>query len=186
MENSEKSEISGISEKLFRVFFFLSFLFCPTAKIKNLDLKIPEKKFLRFQGFLRFLSFWPGPVLTQIEENSEHCCLWLNITTFFPQTDSLDCLHKISCTLCVLFTYCLFQSELKQSAYELCSLFIFKQFFGQLQQIGKKGMNLKTHFSYIIVLTFCGWFRFQRIAKVFKSFSNEIGSTLVSHVKVPL
>ena len=57
MENSEKSEISEISEKLFRVFFFPSFLFCPTAKIKNSDLKIPGKKFLRFQGFPRFLSF---------------------------------------------------------------------------------------------------------------------------------
>ena len=40
IENSEKSEIS---EKLFRVFLFPSFRFCPTAKIEKLDLKISEK-----------------------------------------------------------------------------------------------------------------------------------------------
>ena len=40
IENSEKSEIS---EKLFRVFLFPSFQFCPTAKIEKLDLKISEK-----------------------------------------------------------------------------------------------------------------------------------------------
>ena len=31
IENSEKSEISGISEKLFRVFLFPSFRFCAFA-----------------------------------------------------------------------------------------------------------------------------------------------------------
>ena len=35
IENSEKSEISEISEKLLRVFLFPSFRFCPTAKIEN-------------------------------------------------------------------------------------------------------------------------------------------------------
>ena len=43
IENSEKSEISEISEKLFPVFLFPSFQFCPTAKIENSDLKILEK-----------------------------------------------------------------------------------------------------------------------------------------------
>ena len=35
IENSEKSEISEISEKLLRVFLFPSFRFCPSAKIEN-------------------------------------------------------------------------------------------------------------------------------------------------------
>ena len=48
IENSEKSEIS---EKLFRVFFFPSFRFCPTAKIENSDLKISEKNFRGFRVF---------------------------------------------------------------------------------------------------------------------------------------
>ena len=38
IENSEKLEISEISKKLFRPFLFLSFQFCPTAKIENSDL----------------------------------------------------------------------------------------------------------------------------------------------------
>ena len=71
------------------------------------------------------------------------------------QTDSTDCLHRISCTLCLLFTYCLFQSALKHGALGLCSVFAFKQAFGQLQQIRKRN-ELKTHSIYIIVLTFCG------------------------------
>ena len=58
--------------------------------------------------------------------------------TFFIQTDSVDCLHRISCTLCLLCTYCLFQSELKHGALGLCSLFTSKQAFGQLQQIRKR------------------------------------------------
>ena len=60
IENSEKSEISEISEKLFRVFFFPSFRFCPTAKIENSDLKNSDKKFLRFPRFPKFPSFRPG------------------------------------------------------------------------------------------------------------------------------
>ena len=40
IENSEKSEFSEISEKLFRVFFFPSFRFCPTDKIENSDSKV--------------------------------------------------------------------------------------------------------------------------------------------------
>ena len=51
IENSEKSEISEISEKLFGVFFFPSFRFCPTAKIQNTDLKISEKNFRNFRDF---------------------------------------------------------------------------------------------------------------------------------------
>ena len=54
IENSEKSEISEISEKLFWVFFFPSFWFCPTAKIENSDLKVSEKKFRDFRGFRVF------------------------------------------------------------------------------------------------------------------------------------
>ena len=42
IENSENSEIS---EKLFRVFLFPSFRFCPTAKIQNSDFKISEPSF---------------------------------------------------------------------------------------------------------------------------------------------
>ena len=42
IENSENSEIS---EKLFRVFLFPSFRFCPTAKIENSDFKISEPSF---------------------------------------------------------------------------------------------------------------------------------------------
>ena len=45
IENSKKSEIS---EKLFRVFLFPSFRFCPVAKIENSDLKISEKNFRVF------------------------------------------------------------------------------------------------------------------------------------------
>ena len=48
IENSEKSEIS---EKLFRVFLFPSFRFCPTAKIEKSDLKILEKNFRDFRVF---------------------------------------------------------------------------------------------------------------------------------------
>ena len=59
-ENSETSEISEISEKLFRAIFFPSFQFCPRVKIENSDLKIPEKKFLRFPRFSWFPSFRPG------------------------------------------------------------------------------------------------------------------------------
>ena len=64
--------------------------------------------------------------------------------TFFTQTDSADCLHRIFCTLCLLCTYGLFQSELRHGALGLCSLFIFKQAFGQLQQIRKRN-GLKKH-----------------------------------------
>ena len=38
IENSEKLEISEISKKLFQPLLFLSFQFCPTAKIENSDL----------------------------------------------------------------------------------------------------------------------------------------------------
>ena len=48
---SGKSEISEISEVLFRVFLFPSFQFCPIAKIENLDLKISGKNFRVFQVF---------------------------------------------------------------------------------------------------------------------------------------
>ena len=57
IENSEKSEISEISEKLFPVFLFPSFRFCPTAKIENSDLKILEKNFRDFRDFRGFLVF---------------------------------------------------------------------------------------------------------------------------------
>ena len=57
IENSEKSEISEISEKLFRVFLFPSFRFCPTAKIENSDLKIFEKNFRDFEDFPVFRAF---------------------------------------------------------------------------------------------------------------------------------
>ena len=67
VENSEKSEIWEISEKLFRVFPFLSFRFCPTAKIENSDLKFFEKNLREFWGFRVFdlaeshAHFWPQP-----------------------------------------------------------------------------------------------------------------------------
>ena len=51
IENSEKLEKSEISEKLFWVFLFPSFRFCPTANIENLDLKISENNFRVFQVF---------------------------------------------------------------------------------------------------------------------------------------
>ena len=54
IENSKKSEISEILEKLFRVFLFPSFRFCHTAKIENSDLKFLEKNFQDFRGFLVF------------------------------------------------------------------------------------------------------------------------------------
>ena len=54
IENSEKSEIS---EKLFRVFLFPSFRFCPTAKIENLDLNILEKNFRDSRDFRGFRVF---------------------------------------------------------------------------------------------------------------------------------
>ena len=57
IENLEKSEISKISTKLFRVFLFPSFRFCPTAKIKNSDLKILEKNFQDFGDFQVFRVF---------------------------------------------------------------------------------------------------------------------------------
>ena len=79
------------------------------------------------------------------EENSEHCSLQSNIMTFFTQTNSADCLHRISCTLCLLFTYYLLKNELKHSALELCSLFTSKQAFGLLQQI-RKTNELKNTF----------------------------------------
>ena len=76
----------------------------------------------------------------ETEENSEDCCCIIGAynNDFFIQTDSTDCLHKISCTLCLLFTYCLFQSALKHGSLGLSSLFTFKQVFGQLQQIRKR------------------------------------------------
>ena len=40
----------------------------------------------------------------------------LDIMTIFIQTDSTDCFHVISCTLNLLFTYCIFQGELKHGA----------------------------------------------------------------------
>ena len=57
IENLEKSEISKISTKLFRVFLFPSLRFCPTAKIKNSDLKILEKNFQDFGDFQVFRVF---------------------------------------------------------------------------------------------------------------------------------
>ena len=51
IKNSKKSEISEISEKLFQVFLFPSFQFCPTAKIENSELKILEKNFRVFRVF---------------------------------------------------------------------------------------------------------------------------------------
>ena len=46
-----------MSEKLFRVFLFPSFQFCPTAKIENLDLEFLEKNFRDFQDFGGFRVF---------------------------------------------------------------------------------------------------------------------------------
>ena len=57
IENSEKSEISEILEKLFRVLLVPSFRFCPTAEIKNSDLRILEKSFRDFRDFRVFRVF---------------------------------------------------------------------------------------------------------------------------------
>ena len=57
IENSERLEKSEISEKLFRVFLFPSFRFCPTSKIENSDLKISEKNFRDFRDFRGFRDF---------------------------------------------------------------------------------------------------------------------------------
>ena len=54
IKNSQTSEISDTSEILFRVFLFPSLRFCPTAKVKNLDLKISEKNFWDFRNFQVF------------------------------------------------------------------------------------------------------------------------------------
>ena len=51
IKNSEKLEKSEISEKLFQVFLFPSFRFCPTTKIENSDLKISEKNVRDFRDF---------------------------------------------------------------------------------------------------------------------------------------
>ena len=51
IEKSEKPEISKILEKLFRVFLFPSFRFCPTGEIENSYLKVSEKKIQYFQYF---------------------------------------------------------------------------------------------------------------------------------------
>ena len=51
IENLGKSEISKISEKLFRVFLFPSFRFYPIVKIENSDLKISQKNFRGFRVF---------------------------------------------------------------------------------------------------------------------------------------
>ena len=56
------------------------------------------------------------------------------------------CLVSISCTLCLFFKYCIFQSELKHAALEFYSLFTFKQAFGQLQQLTKRN-EVKNKFS---------------------------------------
>ena len=58
IENQEKSKKSEISEKLFLVFLFPSFRFCPTTKIENSDLKISEKNFRDFRGFRVFDQAW--------------------------------------------------------------------------------------------------------------------------------
>ena len=57
IENPENSEIWEISEKLFRVFLFLSFRFCPIAKIENSDLKT-WKKNSEISEISEFLT-WP-------------------------------------------------------------------------------------------------------------------------------
>ena len=104
--------------------------------------------------------------------------------TFFIQTDSTDCLHRISCTLCLLFTYCLFQSALKHVALSLCSLFTFKQAFGQLQQIIKRN-ELANTFQLHNRINSVVDSKFSVLVKVFKSFSNDNGPTLGSHTRVP-
>ena len=54
IENSERSRISEISQKLFLVFLFPSFQFFPTTKIENSDLKILGKNFRDFRDFRGF------------------------------------------------------------------------------------------------------------------------------------
>ena len=91
IEKSEKSEFSEISEKLFRVFFFPSFRFCPTAKIENPDLKISEKNLRDFWDFRSFrVSTWPlVPSFTTIVFDINY----LNKRYLFK--DKIYCLDKI-------------------------------------------------------------------------------------------
>ena len=53
----ETSEISEISEILFRVLLLPSFRFCPIAKVKSSNLKISEKFFGVFRDFRVFQVF---------------------------------------------------------------------------------------------------------------------------------
>ena len=67
IKNLEQSEISEISEKLFRVFLFPNLRFCPAAKMENSNLKISEKNFFKYTlqknhgPFLGFICF-SGPL----------------------------------------------------------------------------------------------------------------------------
>ena len=65
IKNLETLEISEISEILFQVFLFLSFWFCPTAKIENSDLKILIKKNFEIPEVSEF-SIWPAKLVCTV------------------------------------------------------------------------------------------------------------------------
>ena len=73
----------------------------------------------------------------EIGENSEDCCYiigaynWIYWLSSFKLILLIDCIEFPVHYVC--FLHSLFQSELKQGALGLCSLFTFKQAFGQLQ-----------------------------------------------------
>ena len=98
--------------------------------------------------------------------------------TFFIQTNSADCLHRISSVLCLLFTYSIFQGELKHGALGFCSLCTFKRAFGQLQQIRKRN-RLKNTFQLHNRINFL-WLKVSPMRMV-----PFYGSTLGFHPRVP-
>ena len=65
----------------------------------------------------------PSPLPSPVRADTRLDGPIIEYNDFFTQTDSADCLHRFSCTLFLLFTYCLFQNELKHGALELCRLF---------------------------------------------------------------
>ena len=85
IKNLEKSEISEISEKLFRVFSFPSFRFCPTAKIENSDLKISEK--ISEISEVSEFSTWPfSGVLIRKVWPSKSKAFSMSVVTKYPFT----------------------------------------------------------------------------------------------------
>ena len=88
IKNLEKSEISEISEKLFRVFLFLSFRFCLKAKIENSDLKISEI-FSEISEIFKVSEFSTWPVYSE--------SIFPLMEYFFSQDNSVSFSLLVSC-----------------------------------------------------------------------------------------